>query len=76
MKIKNEPPAAPYVSGKPESPAYIVYHVSNGRLFPLLDFSAEPEGSRYPLKTFSTNDEAAIYCGAEGLTLVTIVPIN
>lgn len=45
---------------------FVVLIIEGARLFPLLDFNAEPIGARYPVKVFDSAKSAATYAALEG----------
>lgn len=64
MKLTQETPEASLdVSGNDE---FIVVTKEKGDLLPLLDYSKEPQGARYPCKVFSSVENARRFCAQEG----------
>lgn len=50
--------------------------IENLALFPVLDYSKNPIGDRYPIKLFNLEQEARAYCNANGYRYFIISPIS
>lgn len=74
MKLTKNTPQTPLDYRRVKLWCVLVFE--GGFWFPLLDYSVEPDGERFPIKTFESVESATLYATADGHRDIHLTPLR